>query len=157
MGLASLLPADLVVLLRKALKRDIVTRVRTMESLLAWIQGAPPQMDDGAPYELLSVEERCEALALMLPCWSHLFPRLALSPSQRVRLLTLQVHAALLEFPTPSPDSSCIRDELLSSTYMDSIIGFWAVLSYDTSRTVGRLGLQPVSYTHLTLPTICSV
>ena len=63
MGLASLLPADLVVLLRKALKRDIVTRVRTMESLLAWIQGAPPQMDDGAPYELLSVEERCEALA----------------------------------------------------------------------------------------------
>ena len=142
MGLASLLPADLVVLLRKALKRDIVTRVRTMESLLAWIQGAPPQMDDGAPYELLSVEERCEALALMLPCWSHLFPRLALSPSQRVRLLTLQVHAALLEFPTPSPDSSCIRDELLSSTYLDSIIGFWAVLSYDTSRTVGRLGLQ---------------
>ena len=66
MGLASLLPPDLVVLLRKALKKDIITRVRTLESLLAWIQGRSQEA-----HETLSVEERCEAIALMLPCWVY--------------------------------------------------------------------------------------
>lgn len=137
MGLASLLPPDLVVLLRKALKKDIITRVRTLESLLAWIQGRPQEA-----HETLSVEERCEAIALMLPCWVYLFPRLALTPSQRIRQLTLQVHDAILAFPMPHPDASCVRDELLSYTHMASILGFWAVLSHDTSRTVTRLGMQ---------------
>ena len=137
MGLASLLPPDLVVLLRKALKKDIITRVRTLESLLAWIQGRPQEA-----HETLSVEERCEAIALMLPCWVYLFPRLALTPSQRIRQLTLQVHDAILAFPMPHPDASCVRDELLSYTHMASILGFWAVLSHDTSRTVTRLGMH---------------
>lgn len=137
MGLASLLPPDLVVLLRKALKKDIVTRVRTLESLLAWIQGRYNES-----HEELSVEERCEAIALMLPCWVYLFPRLALTPSQRIRQLTLQVHDAILAFPMPHPDASCVRDELLSYTHMESILGFWAVLSFDTSRTVARLGMH---------------
>lgn len=137
MGLASLLPPDLVVLLRKALKKDIVTRVRTLESLLAWIQGQPTEA-----HEELTVEERCESIALMLPCWVYLFPRLALTPSQRIRQLTLQVHDAILAFPMPHPDASCVRDELLSYTHMQSILGFWAVLSFDTSRTVTRLGMH---------------
>lgn len=141
MGLASLLPADLVVLLRKALKKDIVTRVRTLESLLAWIQGAPSSGDDAAA-QPISLGERNDALVLMLPCWVFLFPRLALSPSQRLRQLTLQVHSELLHFPVPYENATCIREELLSPMYMEPILGYWGVMSFDTSRSVARLGSQ---------------
>lgn len=141
MGLASLLPADLVVILRKALKKDIVTRVRTLESLLAWIQGAPLSSDDSTAAPL-SLQERNDALVLMLPCWVFLFPRLALSPSQRLRQLTLQVHSELLHFPVPHEDATCLREELLSPTYMEPILGYWGVMSFDTSRSVARLGSQ---------------
>lgn len=130
MGLASLLPADLVVLLRKALKKDIVTRVRTLESLLAWIQGKP--VDE---QEVLSDEERSSALLIMIPCWVHLFPRLALSPSQRLRYLTLQVHKELLQLPD-------VREELTGAHNIEPILGFWAVLAHDTTRSVARLALQ---------------
>lgn len=141
MGLASLLPADLVVLLRKALKKDIVTRVRTLESLLAWIQGASSSNDDMAAPPI-SLEERNDALVLMLPCWVFLFPRLALSPSQRLRQLTLQIHSELLHFPVPNENATCIREELLTPMYMEPILGYWGVMSFDTSRTVARLGWQ---------------
>ncbi|WFD19258.1 hypothetical protein MCAP1_001481 [Malassezia caprae] len=141
MGLASLLPADLVVLLRKALKKDIVTRVRTLEGLLAWIQGAPSSSDDGTT-QPISLGERNDALVLMLPCWVFLFPRLALSPSQRLRQLTLQVHSELLHFPVPYENATCIREELLSPMYMEPILGYWGVMSFDTSRSVARLGSQ---------------
>ncbi|WFC97190.1 hypothetical protein MBRA1_003856 [Malassezia brasiliensis] len=127
MGLANLLPADLVVLLRKALKKDIVTRVRTLESMLAWMQGAPS--DDAEP---LDDEERSSAMVLMLPCWVHLFPRFALSPSQRLRLLALQVHEQLLR-------DAAVRDELLGAHNLTPILGFWAVLTHDTSRAAARL------------------
>ncbi|KAL4401160.1 RQC complex protein [Malassezia pachydermatis] len=142
MGLASLLPADLVILLRKGLKKDIITRVRTLESLLAWIQGEASSQEETTAALPPSPEERNEALALMLPCWAYLFPRLALSPSQRLRQLTLQVHEALLTFPPPSEDATNLREELLSYTYMHEILGYWAVLTYDTSRTVARQGMQ---------------
>ncbi|KAI3614756.1 hypothetical protein CBS9595_004027 [Malassezia furfur] len=128
MGLANLLPADLVVLLRKALKKDIVTRVRTLESMLAWMQGAPSD-DDAEP---LGDEERSAAMVVMLPCWVHLFPRLALSPSQRLRLLALQVHEQLLR-------DAAVRDELLGAHNLTPILGFWAVLTHDTSRAAARL------------------
>lgn len=128
MGLANLLPADLVVLLRKALKKDIVTRVRTLESMLAWMQGAPSD-DDAEP---LGDEERSAAMVIMLPCWVHLFPRLALSPSQRLRLLALQVHEQLLR-------DAAVRDELLGAHNLTPILGFWAVLTHDTSRAAARL------------------
>lgn len=141
MGLASLLPADLVVLLRKALKKDIITRVRTLESLLAWIKGAPSSCDDTAAPPI-SLGERNDSLVLMLPCWVFLFPRLALSPSQRLRQLTLQVHSELLHFPVPYENATCIREELLSPMYMEPILGYWGVMSFDTSRSVARLGSQ---------------
>lgn len=138
MGLAHLLPADLVVLLRKALKKDIVTRVRTLEGLLAWVEGRT----SGEEGLEITAEERNDALVMMLACWVHLFPRLALSPSQRLRVLTLQIHASLLAHEPPSPDATSVRDELLSPMYIEAILGFWAVLTYDTSRLVARLGSQ---------------
>ncbi len=79
MGLASLLPADLVVLLRKASKKDVITRCRALEGLLAWVEDALEKAPssaaseaDGEPSQLSSEEKR-DALVMMLPSWVHLF------------------------------------------------------------------------------------
>lgn len=67
LGLAAQLPGDLVVLLRKAGKKDVVTRQRALEALQIWVQDAikaSAEVDEnpeGADKEA--------ALVLMLPCW----------------------------------------------------------------------------------------
>ena len=141
LGLAHLLPADLVVLLRKAVKKDVVTRVRSLEALLAWTQGrAAPDERDAAAQAPLSYEERCDALVLMVPCWVYLFPRLALSPSQRLRMLALQIHAELLAPPRAGSGAASVREELLAPANIEAIASFWAILAHDSSRAVARLG-----------------
>ena len=134
MGLASLLPDELVMILRRAVKKDIVTRVRTMESLVAWIDGQVPEA------EAMSVSERFDALALAIPCWVYLFPRLAMSRSQRLRLLTLQVLTHLLSMPPP--DASSPREELLMPINIEAILGFFAVLAHDTNRHIASMAMS---------------
>lgn len=64
LGLAHQLPADLVVLLRKAGKKDLVTRQRALEGLKDYFEfGLSHLHDDSAPFDYES------ALVLMLPCW----------------------------------------------------------------------------------------
>ncbi|CDU23237.1 related to RKR1-RING domain E3 ubiquitin ligase [Sporisorium scitamineum] len=149
MGLASLLPADLVVLLRKASKKDVITRCRALEGLLAWVEDALGRSSaSSASSELnaeasnLSAKEKRDALVMMLPSWVHLFPRLALSPTRRLRLLTLQIQTLLLEKPSTSlEEASSTRAELLESPqYIEPILGPWAILCHDTDRTIERLG-----------------
>lgn len=148
MGLASLLPADLVVLLRKASKKDVITRCRALEGLLAWVEdafGKSPSSNsaESSPEaSVLSSEEKQEALVMMLPSWVHLFPRLALSPTRRLRLLTMQIQTLLLAKPQqPSEEASSTRAELLESPqYIKPILGPWAILCHDTDRTIERLG-----------------
>ncbi|EPQ26430.1 uncharacterized protein PFL1_06078 [Pseudozyma flocculosa PF-1] len=160
MGLASLLPADLVVLLRKASKKDVVTRCRALEGLLAWIEDAlrpsatgikdadvrQAARGDRGDDSGTSSEEKREALVMMLPCWVHLFPRLALSPTRRLRLLTSQIQSLLLQKAPDDADasssaSSSTRTELLQSpSYVESMLGPWAILSYDIDRSIERIG-----------------
>ncbi|SNX81944.1 related to RKR1 - RING domain E3 ubiquitin ligase [Melanopsichium pennsylvanicum] len=148
MGLASLLPADLVVLLRKASKKDVITRCRALEGLLTWVEDALGRSmpsaagPDNAEASALTAEEKKEALVMMLPSWVHLFPRLALSPTRRLRLLTMQIQILLLEKPQISDDQpSSTRAELLESPqYIEPILGPWAILCHDTDRTIERLG-----------------
>ncbi|TKY90838.1 hypothetical protein EX895_000836 [Sporisorium graminicola] len=149
MGLASLLPADLVVLLRKASKKDVITRCRALEGLLAWVEdalGKSPSssatLESNAEASNLSADEKRDALVMMLPSWVHLFPRLALSPTRRLRLLTMQIQSLLLEKPqTSSQEVSSTRAELLESPqYIEPILGPWAILCHDTDRTIERLG-----------------
>lgn len=148
MNLASLLPADLVVLLRKASKKDVITRCRALEGILTWVEDALGKStsstnSDGPPETSnLSSEEKQQALVMMLPSWVHLFPRLALSPTRRLRLLTLQIQTLLLEKPqNPSHETSSTRSELLESPqYVEPILGPWAILCHDTDRTIERLG-----------------
>ena len=149
MGLASLLPADLVVLLRKASKKDVITRCRALEGLLAWIEdafGKPSSSaaasEVSAEASGLTMEDKKEALVMMLPSWVHLFPRLALSPTRRLRLLTMQIQTLLLEkTQTAEEEATSTRAELLDSPqYIEPILGPWAILCHDTDRTIERLG-----------------
>ncbi|SPO20293.1 related to RKR1 - RING domain E3 ubiquitin ligase [Ustilago trichophora] len=148
MGLASLLPADLVVLLRKASKKDVITRCRALEGLLAWVEDALGKSTSSAASDInadtstLSSEEKKEALVMMLPSWVHLFPRLALSPTRRLRLLTMHIQTLLLEkAQTAEDEASSTRAELLESPqYIEPILGPWAILCHDTDRTIERLG-----------------
>ncbi|PWN53474.1 hypothetical protein IE53DRAFT_165426 [Violaceomyces palustris] len=145
LGLASLLPADLVLLLRKASKKDVITRCRALEGLLTWVQVALSPKTDFADRE-----RDAEALVMMLPCWAHLFPRLALSPTRRLRLLTSQIQELLLEKPIEndgassegSTGSSTRSELLLSPSYIEAILGPWAILSHDTEKTIERKGKQ---------------
>ncbi|CAO1626845.1 unnamed protein product [Jaminaea pallidilutea] len=133
LGLASLLPAGLVVLLRKAAKKDVVTRSRALEGLLAWIDGT----DEDGEAASLEHDGRDSALVLMLPSWVHLFPRLVASPTRRLRALTAQLHARLLS------SSFSTRDELTQSPqYIEPTLGPWATLAWDTDRSASASARQ---------------
>jgi len=58
-GLAGILPVDLILVLRKLAKKDVVTRGRALEELEAWIRDVKAQND----------AVMLEALVTMLPVW----------------------------------------------------------------------------------------
>ncbi|PWN44482.1 hypothetical protein IE81DRAFT_345709 [Ceraceosorus guamensis] len=126
MGLASLLPAGLVVLLRRASKKDVITRTRACEALLSWVRGSD---EEGIT---ASDDERREAEVTWLPCWAHLFPRLSISPTRRLRSLAASIHAVLLT-------QGHTRAEMLNTpAYVESTLGPLVVLAHDTDRGVAR-------------------
>lgn len=153
MGLAALLPPGLVVLLRRASKKDVVTRTRACQALLAWVQGD----DVGEEAQPIDDDARREAEVMWLPCWvsgrselwsrraeadtptldthkqAHLFPRLSISPTRRLRSLSASIHTALLT-------TTHTRAELLSTpAYVAATLGPLAVLAFDTDRGVARV------------------
>ncbi|UZJ54711.1 hypothetical protein CBS101457_004031 [Exobasidium rhododendri] len=123
LGLANMLPSDLVVLLRKAGKKDVVTRSRALEGLLEWIQAKGDEQE----------EDRESALVLAIPCWAHLFPRLSISPNRRLRQLTGQVNSLLLS------NQSFFPELLAQSECMKAIVGGMLVLAFDPDRQVARV------------------
>lgn len=125
LGLASLLPPSLVLLLRKAAKKDVITRSRALEGLLHWIDGSPEEQESHD----LGHEERENALVMMLPSWINLFPRLAASPTRRLRLMTAQILAKLL-----APALATRAEITQSPQYIEPLIGPWSVLVWDTDR-----------------------
>ncbi|KDN47536.1 hypothetical protein K437DRAFT_93361 [Tilletiaria anomala UBC 951] len=133
LGLASQLPGDLVVLLRKAGKKDVITRQRALEGLFAWSQDTISLSEVGDSAE---AAEKESALILALPCWTHLFPRLAASPTRRLRLLTAQIHRLLTT-------SSLTRAEILESPhFVETLLGPWALLAWDTDSQVARVAKE---------------
>ncbi|KAL9939348.1 hypothetical protein V8E36_002161 [Tilletia maclaganii] len=140
LGVAALLPPDLVVHLRKASKKDVLTRQRALEGLQAWIRGTTTAGDTGddasAAGATLDEEERISALVTMLPSWVHIFPRLSISPTRRLRILTAQILADLLAIPD-------VRAELLfSPQYAEALLGPWAILAWDTDRQTARIARE---------------
>ena len=120
LGLAALLPSDLVVLLRKAGKKDVVTRSRALEGILDWMHASDE-------------EERDDALVLALPCWAHLFPRLSVSPNRRLRQLTSQINALMLASKT------IFAELLVQPECLEAIICSMLILAFDPDRQVARI------------------
>lgn len=77
LGLGSVLPADFLVVLRRLMKKDAVTKQKALEELqAAWIDKArrpPKSQEDGSLHQ----EELEEAISTALPVWVSL--RLSLS------------------------------------------------------------------------------
>ncbi|KAJ7702616.1 hypothetical protein B0H16DRAFT_1394969 [Mycena metata] len=83
-GLAGRVAPELVVVLRSLGKKALVTKVRALEEL-----GANNQDED--------------TLLAIAPVWLHHLPAHLVHPARRVRLLTAQIHAALLARPLLHP------------------------------------------------------
>ncbi|KAJ7753853.1 hypothetical protein B0H16DRAFT_1886878 [Mycena metata] len=83
-GLAGRVAPELVVVLRSLGKKALVTKVRALEEL-----GVNNQDED--------------TLLAIAPVWLHHLPAHLVHPARRVRLLTAQIHAALLARPLLHP------------------------------------------------------
>lgn len=133
MGLANLLPSDLVVLLRKASKKDVITRIRALEGLIEWINAGQNAAAADQPSE---EEDRRSALVIALPSWVHLFPRLAVSPNRRLRQLTMQVSAKLFG------DQVILSELAAQPSLVENIIGPMLIIAHGPDRLVSRMALS---------------
>lgn len=138
MGLASLLPSDLVVLLRKASKKDVITRTRALEGLLEWINA--PTHGESVQSEEEVLADRNSALIIALPSWVHLLPRLSGSPNRRLRQLTVQISAKIFELPD-------VLSELIAQPAMvENIIGPMLIIAHGPDRLVSRTALTMLEH-----------
>lgn len=69
MGLAATLQPDLVVLLRKLGKKDVVTRERALEGLKNWLEGRSSTDGERKMVEDWELEMRRNDALVMLPSW----------------------------------------------------------------------------------------
>ncbi|KAI0084737.1 hypothetical protein BDY19DRAFT_969852 [Irpex rosettiformis] len=120
LGIAQIIPAELLVVLRKLAKKDGVTKRRALEDLQAdWVERARNEEEGW----------RLDAIVDALPVWLHHLPFLLLHPSRRIRLLTTSLHSFILRLPSPAP-------ERLLTFLTEYIIGTWLLSSYDVDRQV---------------------
>ncbi|KAJ7306774.1 hypothetical protein DFH08DRAFT_901681, partial [Mycena albidolilacea] len=118
-GLAQRLPPALLVILRSLGKKAMVTKVRALEELggAGWV-GALRDEDGVALY----------ALRDALPVWLHHLPAHLVHPARRVRLLTAQIHAALLAAEDLRP--------LLVDDAPELARNVWVLAGHDPERAV---------------------
>jgi E3 ubiquitin-protein ligase listerin len=142
LGIAQRIPADLHVVLRRLAKKDSVTKRRALEDFHAdWVEKS--RQDEN----LLAV------LRVVLPVWVcsvslveyyigpligpsqlHHVPALFLHPSRRVRQLAVNLHSALLAFPSLAKEIAFLLSEGTSSDHADFILGSWLLASCDIDR-----------------------
>ncbi|KAI0341369.1 hypothetical protein BDW22DRAFT_1358876 [Trametopsis cervina] len=126
LGVAQIVPAELLVILRKFAKKDSVTKRRALEDFLAdWVEKARTE------------EWRLSAVVDALPVWLHHVPTLFLHPSRRIRSLAVTLHASLLKLPSPVPDQLFVflRD-VADADQAEHIIGTWCMTAFDVDRQV---------------------
>ncbi|KAG8973024.1 listerin E3 ubiquitin protein ligase 1, partial [Tulasnella sp. 427] len=127
-GLASRLPADLVVVLRLLGKKDAVTKGKALDELQAgWIEKAKqePQPDDEEAQSLI------ETLEMMLPVWFHHYPVVALHSSRRVRLAAAQLQASLWASPQLRPRIQFYMNETAGTLELEQFLGSWCMTTFD--------------------------
>ncbi|KAG8915687.1 hypothetical protein FRC00_001212 [Tulasnella sp. 408] len=132
-GLASQLPADLVVVLRLLGKKDAVTKGKALDELQAgWIEKA--KQETAAEDE--ETENVLAALETMLPVWFHHYPVLALHSSRRVRLAATQLQASLWSIPRLQQSLRFYLNETAGTTEVEQNLGAWCMAAFDVDRMV---------------------
>ncbi|KAF7348632.1 Delta-9 fatty acid desaturase protein [Mycena venus] len=112
-GLAHRLPPPLLVILRSLGKKAMVTKIRALEELQSGWVAKVGEEDGVALY----------ALKDAAPVWLHHLPAHLVHPARRVRLLTAQVHAALLAAEVLEDAPQLINN-------------VWALAAHDPERAV---------------------
>ncbi|EMD34704.1 hypothetical protein CERSUDRAFT_116892 [Gelatoporia subvermispora B] len=129
LGIAQLIPPELLVVLRRLAKKDSVTKRRALEDLQAvWVEKARTEGHES---------DALHALVDIIPVWLHHVPAVFLHPSRRIRLLAVGLHTSLLHL-TPA-----IRDqiffqlrEVASHDQAEYILGAWCLAAHDVDRQV---------------------
>lgn len=72
----------------------------------------------------------------------HHLPALLVHFSRRIRLLTVTLHASLLQVPAIRSQMLFSLRESISAHQLESILGTWCVASHDIDRAVSNLALK---------------
>ncbi|KAF8580184.1 hypothetical protein K439DRAFT_1357639 [Ramaria rubella] len=135
-SLGSLLPADLIVILRRLAKKDGVTKSRALEELEGWIRRAKEDNDSNIGYDNI------QFLVLMLPVWLHRYPGLCVHQSRRIRQLSASLHALLLDIPAVRSGMISFLQDTGPETQVSHILGSWCLSAWDIDRGVAARGLK---------------
>lgn len=118
-GLSSSLDPQLVVTLRKFMKKDDKTVGRALDEFSAWL--AAPESDS-------------LTILMCLPVWLHHFAKLSLHPDKRIRQSTALAQLQLLQ------SSEEVREALVTEDA--SFLANWIMLAFDADRAVRHAGMK---------------
>ncbi|KAJ3841743.1 hypothetical protein F5878DRAFT_577882 [Lentinula raphanica] len=130
-GLAYVLPAELVIVLRNLGKKAVKTREKALDELDAgWVNTVRAE----------GKERQEQILIDMLPVWLSHLPQLLLHSSRRIRLAAANVHRS---FVSISAVSDQLRLQLDSSSQESAdAIGTWALATYDIDPVVANVAAE---------------
>ncbi|POY76742.1 hypothetical protein BMF94_0334 [Rhodotorula taiwanensis] len=135
---------QLVVILRRFVKKDEATLLKGCEGLEDWVKETLRQEEqqEGEDWER---EMRQEGVVDCMDVWASHFPRLALHPSRRLRLQVHALHSLLVgaassRTRTQAPLIASTRSALLAPMWIEKseFIGAWCTAAHDSDRSVRR-------------------
>ncbi|CDO70174.1 hypothetical protein BN946_scf184774.g2 [Trametes cinnabarina] len=134
LGLAQKLPPELLVVLRLLSKKDATTKRRALEELQSgWVSKAQRGGED---------EYLRYVLRDVIPVWLHHLPTLFLNPSRRIRLLSVGLHASLLQIVDLRKEIFFQIREVAPSDHAESILGTWCLAVHDVDRQVSSFARE---------------
>lgn len=122
-GLASMLDPQLVITLRKFMKKDYKTLGKALDEFSAFLAVA-----------LENIDEHLGSVISSLPVWLHHFPKFALHTDKRIRQSAASVQNVLVQ------SQEDIRDVLVTAE--THVLAAWIMLAFDMDRSI-RLMAQP--------------
>ncbi|KAG6379677.1 hypothetical protein JVT61DRAFT_10198 [Boletus reticuloceps] len=143
-GLAHLLPPELVVVLRALGKKDAVTRGKAIEELGKWVEDAiKEQAARDSGHDRYEEESgKTDMIVKMLPVWLHRSLVLFTHPERRLRHLAASLHSTLLRLNEAREALLAWTSEIASQSELETLLGTWAMLSYDVDRGVAMVGMR---------------
>ncbi|KIY45151.1 hypothetical protein FISHEDRAFT_49914 [Fistulina hepatica ATCC 64428] len=126
-GLAHKLPPELLVVLRSLSKKAPATKIKALDELnSSWVEKAKLDEDghDSVTYALVDV----------IPVWLHHAPALFLHSSHRIRLLSMRIHADLLQISSVNDAVWSFIHEVASAHQVECVLGAWCMSTYDVDR-----------------------